>query len=125
MLWGWVGWQMAIATLTAPLALFGDEDKRRSMSRKLYGSARKAMNIAQALQRDNVDIVMAGLLIARYLCVFLFLLFHLPSGVKGLTERELVGVGKTGCSSTELRRDSRLSRRRFSWGCTGMATTWG
>jgi len=61
--------QMAIATLTAPLSLFGDEDKRRSMSRKLYGSARKAMNIAQALQRDNVDIVMAGLLIARYLCV--------------------------------------------------------
>lgn len=27
------------------------------------------MNIAQALQRDNLDIVMAGLLIGRYLCV--------------------------------------------------------
>lgn len=75
---------MAIATLTAPLSLFGDEDKRRSMSRKLYGSARKAMNIAQALQRDNVDIVMAGLLIARYLCVRVLSAALLRSSLRSL-----------------------------------------
>ena len=33
--------QMAIATLTAPLSLFGDEGTRRIWSRSLYGSARE------------------------------------------------------------------------------------
>lgn len=60
---------MAIATLTAPLSLFGDEGTRRIWSRSLYGSARKAINLGQALQRDNLDILAARLLIGRYLLV--------------------------------------------------------
>ncbi|CDZ97052.1 Transcription factor domain, fungi [Phaffia rhodozyma] len=103
---------MAIATLTAPLSLFGDEDTRRKWSRSLYGSARKAMNIAQALQRDNLDIVMAGLLIARYL----LLVRRAAEGFTPLTTALQLGLYRDGTVlGIKDKREIEIRRRLWAY----------
>ena len=58
---------MAIATLTAPDDIVGDNINRKQMHEKFYGASRRASNLAGAMQDDDLDSVLCGLLTARYL----------------------------------------------------------
>ncbi|TIB74665.1 hypothetical protein E3Q22_04131 [Wallemia mellicola] len=58
---------LAIATLTAPDDLVGDANSRKKLHESLYGSSRRSANLAGAMQDDDLDSVLCGLLTARYL----------------------------------------------------------
>lgn len=58
---------LAIATLTAPDDLVGDSHMRRCLHETLYGASRRSANLAGAMQDDDLDSVLCGLLTARYL----------------------------------------------------------
>ena len=58
---------LAIATLTAPDDLVGDADSRKRLHETLYGASRRSANLAGAMQDDDLDSVLCGLLTARYL----------------------------------------------------------
>ncbi|KAK4684332.1 hypothetical protein P7C73_g5850, partial [Tremellales sp. Uapishka_1] len=57
---------LAIATLSAPADLV-PLDEQVAWSRRFYGSARSGLEYAKALQRDNLDVLFAGLLASRYM----------------------------------------------------------
>ncbi|ORX37686.1 hypothetical protein BD324DRAFT_391775 [Kockovaella imperatae] len=57
---------LAIATLSAPHELVARDDQQ-DWSRRFYGSARSGLEYAKALQRDNLDVLFAGLLASRYM----------------------------------------------------------
>jgi hypothetical protein len=59
-------YQLAIAALSAPKDLIPPDDQA-SWSRRFYGSARSGLEYAKALQRDNLDVLFAGLLASRYM----------------------------------------------------------
>ncbi|KAL7415858.1 hypothetical protein BDY24DRAFT_380316 [Mrakia frigida] len=104
---------MAIATLTAPLSLFGDEGTRRVWSRSLYGSARKAINLAQALQRDTLDVLAARLLIGRYL----LLVRRAAEGFTPLTTALQLGLYRDG-TNLGLTNPREIELRRRFWSYT-------
>lgn len=58
---------LAVATLSAPSDMVGGPNGQKSWSRRFYGSSRSAMTCSKALQKDNLDIVYAGLLTARFM----------------------------------------------------------
>lgn len=58
--------QLAIATLSATPDLVS-ADEQAGWSRRFYGSARSGLEYAKALQRDNLDVLFAGLLASRYM----------------------------------------------------------
>ena len=58
--------QLGIATLSAPHELVA-RDAQQDWSRRFYGSARSGLEYAKALQRDNLDVLFAGLLASRYM----------------------------------------------------------
>ncbi|TIB65702.1 hypothetical protein E3P77_02580 [Wallemia ichthyophaga] len=58
---------LAIATLTAPDNLVGDTPTRTHLHQSLYGASRRSANLAAAMQDDDLDSVLCGLLTARYL----------------------------------------------------------
>lgn len=58
--------QFAIAALSAPHELV-PRDEQLGWSRRFYGSARSGLEYAKALQRDNLDVLFAGLLASRYM----------------------------------------------------------
>ncbi|WWD20339.1 hypothetical protein CI109_104815 [Kwoniella shandongensis] len=57
---------LAIATLSAPHELI-PRDEQVGWSRRFYGAARSGLEYAKALQRDNLDVLFAGLLASRYM----------------------------------------------------------
>lgn len=58
--------QLAISALSAPRELISP-DEQFAWSRRFYGSARSSLEYAKALQRDNLDVLYAGLLASRYM----------------------------------------------------------
>ncbi|KAL7425182.1 hypothetical protein Q5752_000870 [Cryptotrichosporon argae] len=57
---------LAIASLSAPPDVV-PVDEQGAWSRRFYGSARSGLEYAKALQRDNLDVLFAGLLASRYM----------------------------------------------------------
>ncbi|CAD6577076.1 MAG: hypothetical protein TREMPRED_001854 [Tremellales sp. Tagirdzhanova-0007] len=57
---------LAISTLSAPPDLI-KADNQIAWSQRFYGSARSSLEYAKALQKDNLDILFAGLLASRYM----------------------------------------------------------
>lgn len=58
--------QLAIAVLSAGPDIV-PADEQQGWSRRFYGSARSGLEYAKALQRDNLEVLFAGLLASRYM----------------------------------------------------------
>ncbi|WVR08046.1 hypothetical protein IAU60_005091 [Kwoniella sp. DSM 27419] len=101
---------LAIATLSAPHELVPRDDQL-GWSRRFYGSARSGLEYAKALQRDNLDVLFAGLLASRYM-----LLTRRPAeGSTPLTTAFQVGLYRDGTvlNMTD-KREIEIRRRAWS-----------
>lgn len=101
---------LAIATLSAPEEMVGGAHGQKSWSRRFYGSSRSALTCAKALQRDNLDIVYASLLTAR----FMFLTRRAAEGSTPLTSAFQLGLYRDG-SVLNLMDKKEVELRRRAW----------
>lgn len=101
---------LAIATLSAPEHLVGGINGQKTWSRKFYGCSRSALTCAKALQRDNLDIVYASLLTAR----FMFLTRRAAEGSTPLTSAFQLGLYRDG-SVLHLMNNREVELRRRAW----------
>lgn len=102
---------LAIATLSAPVELWGGEAGQKSWSRRFYASSRSALTYAKALQRDNLDVVFAGLLTARYM----LLSRRAAEGSIPLTSAFQLGLYRDGSIlNLSSKREVELRRRAFA-----------
>lgn len=100
---------MAIATLSAPHELVATDDQQ-AWSRRFYGSARSGLEYAKALQRDNLDVLFAGLLASRYM-----LLTRRPAeGSTPLTTAFQLGLYRDG-TVLNLTDKREVEIRRRAW----------
>ncbi|KAK6908865.1 hypothetical protein I203_102870 [Kwoniella mangroviensis CBS 8507] len=100
---------LAIATLSAPHDLVPRDDQL-GWSRRFYGSARSGLEYAKALQRDNLDVLFAGLLASRYM-----LLTRRPAeGSTPLTTAFQVGLYRDG-TVLNLTDKKEIEIRRRAW----------
>ncbi|KAJ9104494.1 hypothetical protein QFC21_001990 [Naganishia friedmannii] len=101
---------LAIATLSAPLELVGGMAGQKSWSRRFYGSSRSALTCAKALQRDNLDVLYAGLLTARYM----LLTRRAAEGSTPLTAAFQLGLYRDG-TVLNLTDKREIELRRRAW----------
>nr|ODN91630.1 nuclear protein [Cryptococcus depauperatus CBS 7855] len=100
---------LAIAALSAPHELVS-KDEQLGWSRRLYGSARSGLEYAKALQRDNLDVLFAGLLASRYM-----LLTRRPAeGSTPLTTAFQLGLYRDG-SVLNIADKKEVEIRRRAW----------
>ncbi|WWC92847.1 uncharacterized protein L201_007808 [Kwoniella dendrophila CBS 6074] len=100
---------LAISTLSAPHELVPRDDQQ-GWSRRFYGSARSGLEYAKALQRDNLDVLFAGLLASRYM-----LLTRRPAeGSTPLTTAFQVGLYRDG-TVLNLTDKKEIEIRRRAW----------
>ncbi|BEI80967.1 hypothetical protein CcaverHIS002_0201270 [Cutaneotrichosporon cavernicola] len=100
---------LAIAALSASSDVMpGDE--QQAWSRRFYGSARSGLEYAKALQRDNLDVLFAGLLASRYM-----LLTRRPAeGSTPLTTAFQLGLYRDG-TVLNLADKREVEIRRRAW----------
>ncbi|GMK56232.1 hypothetical protein CspeluHIS016_0300720 [Cutaneotrichosporon spelunceum] len=100
---------LAIAALSAASDVMpGDE--QQAWSRRFYGSARSGLEYAKALQRDNLDVLFAGLLASRYM-----LLTRRPAeGSTPLTTAFQLGLYRDG-TVLNLADKREVEIRRRAW----------
>lgn len=102
-------WQLAIAALSAPADIV-PADEQLAWSRRFYGSARSGLEYAKALQRDNLDVLFAGLLASRYM-----LLTRRPAeGSTPLTTAFQLGLYRDG-TVLNLTDKREIEVRRRAW----------
>ncbi|OXG15287.1 nuclear protein [Cryptococcus neoformans Tu401-1] len=100
---------LAIAALSAPHELV-PRDEQLGWSRRFYGSARSGLEYAKALQRDNLDVLFAGLLASRYM-----LLTRRPAeGSAPLTTAFQLGLYRDG-SVLNISDKKEVEIRRRAW----------
>ncbi|WWC73652.1 uncharacterized protein I206_107624 [Kwoniella pini CBS 10737] len=100
---------LAIATLSATHELVPRDDQS-GWSRRFYGSARSGLEYAKALQRDNLDVLFAGLLASRYM-----LLTRRPAeGSTPLTTAFQVGLYRDG-TVLNITDKKEIEIRRRAW----------
>ncbi|WVW86883.1 hypothetical protein I302_108938 [Kwoniella bestiolae CBS 10118] len=100
---------LAIATLSATHELVPRDDQL-GWSRRFYGSARSGLEYAKALQRDNLDVLFAGLLASRYM-----LLTRRPAeGSTPLTTAFQVGLYRDG-TVLNISDKKEIEIRRRAW----------
>ncbi|EIW71357.1 hypothetical protein TREMEDRAFT_20778, partial [Tremella mesenterica DSM 1558] len=100
---------LAIAVLSAPKDIVRPEDQS-AWSRRFYGSARSGLEYAKALQRDNLDVLFAGLLASRYM-----LLTRRPAeGSTPLTTAFQLGLYRDG-TVLNLTDKREIEIRRRAW----------
>ncbi|WVQ78937.1 hypothetical protein IAT38_001029 [Cryptococcus sp. DSM 104549] len=100
---------LAIAALSAPHELV-PRDEQLGWSRRFYGSARSGLEYAKALQRDNLDVLFAGLLASRYM-----LLTRRPAeGSTPLTTAFQLGLYRDG-SVLNIADKREVEVRRRAW----------
>ncbi|BEI88770.1 uncharacterized protein CcaverHIS019_0201320 [Cutaneotrichosporon cavernicola] len=101
--------KLAIAALSASSDVMpGDE--QQAWSRRFYGSARSGLEYAKALQRDNLDVLFAGLLASRYM-----LLTRRPAeGSTPLTTAFQLGLYRDG-TVLNLADKREVEIRRRAW----------
>ncbi|KAK8849709.1 hypothetical protein IAR55_005044 [Kwoniella newhampshirensis] len=100
---------LAIATLSAPHELV-PRDEQVGWSRRFYGAARSGLEYAKALQRDNLDVLFAGLLASRYM-----LLTRRPAeGSTPLTTAFQLGLYRDG-SILNIADKKEIEVRRRAW----------
>ncbi|OCF33571.1 nuclear protein [Kwoniella heveanensis CBS 569] len=100
---------LAIATLSAPHELVPRDDQL-GWARRFYGSARSGLEYAKAMQRDNLDVLFAGLLASRYM-----LLTRRPAeGSTPLTTAFQVGLYRDG-TVLNLTDKKEIEIRRRAW----------
>lgn len=102
--------QLAIAALSAPPDVV-PADEQQAWSRRFYGSARSGLEYAKALQRDNLDVLFAGLLASRYM-----LLTRRPAeGSTPLTTAFQLGLYRDGTVlNLSDKRDVEIRRRAWA-----------
>lgn len=85
-------------------------DEQLAWSRRFYGSARSGLEYAKALQRDNLDVLFAGLLASRYM-----LLTRRPAeGSTPLTTAFQLGLYRDG-TVLNLTDKREIEVRRRAW----------
>ncbi|WOO82220.1 putative transcriptional regulatory protein [Vanrija pseudolonga] len=100
---------LAIAALSAPTEIV-PADEQQAWSRRFYGSAKSGLEYAKALQRDNLEVLYAGVLASRYM-----LLTRRPAeGSTPLTTAFQLGLYRDG-TVLNLSDKREVEVRRRAW----------